>query len=72
MIHRTGVCRKNFDFFADEAEFMRIAARTPRSNCVLDSSKLARAGVPMTEVHDAIEIALRKWSTVPVLEAEVA
>ena len=72
LIQRTGVCRKSFDFFADEAEFMRMAARTPRSNCVLDSSKLARAGVVMTEVHEAIEIALRHWSTTPVLEAEVA
>ncbi len=72
MIQRAGVCKKSFDFFADEAEFMRTAARTPRSNCVLDSSKLTRAGVNMTEVHDAIEGALRKWSTVPVLEAEVA
>ena len=72
LIRRAGVGRRSFDFFADEAEFMRTAARTPRSNCVLDSSKLARAGVAMTEVHEAVETALRRWSTEPVLEAEVA
>jgi dTDP-4-dehydrorhamnose reductase len=72
MIQRAGVCRKSFDFFEDEEEFMRTTAKAPRSNCVLDSSKLARAGVAMTEVHDALEIALRKWSTEPVVEAAVA
>lgn len=72
IIQRSGVCRKNFDFFADEAEFMRKVARVPRSNCILDSSKLARAGVRLTEVHEAIDKALRHWFTEPLLEAEVA
>lgn len=72
MIQRAGVCRKAFEFFADEAEFMRTAARTPRSNCLLDSSKLARAGVRMTGVHEALETALRKWSKEPVAEAALA
>jgi len=40
---------------------MKTAAKTPRSNCVMDSSKLARAGIAMTEVHDAIDQALRSW-----------
>ena len=72
MIQQIGVSRKTFEFFADEAEFMHLAARTPRSNCVLDSSKLTRAGVRMTEVHEALEIALRNWSTEPVAEAALA
>jgi dTDP-4-dehydrorhamnose reductase len=72
MIQRSGVCRKSFEFFASEADFMRTAAKTPRSNCVLDSSKLARAGVTMTEVHEALDGALRKWSTEPALEAALA
>ena len=72
IIQRSGVCPKSFDFFANEAEFMRTAAKTPRSNCVLDSSKLERAGVRMTEVHEALEIALRNWSTEPVKEPALA
>jgi dTDP-4-dehydrorhamnose reductase len=61
LIRRSGVCRKEFSFFASEEEFMRVAAKTPRSNCVLDSSKLARTGIVMTEVHEAIAQALRDW-----------
>jgi dTDP-4-dehydrorhamnose reductase len=52
---------KTFSFFKDEEEFMRVAAKTPRSNCVMDSSKLARHGVVMTEVHEAVARALREW-----------
>jgi len=54
---------KTFSFFTDEAEFMKIAAKTPRSNCVLDSSKLTRAGIKMDEVHEAVEKALAKWES---------
>lgn len=61
LIQKSGVSRKEFSFFDSEEEFMRVAAKTPRSNCVLDSSKLTKAGVQMTEVHEAIEQALRQW-----------
>jgi dTDP-4-dehydrorhamnose reductase len=61
LIRASGVSDQAFEFFADEAEFMRTAARTPRSNCVLDTSKLAHTGIQMTEVHAAIEQALRDW-----------
>ncbi len=61
IIRRSGVCAKDFVFFRDEDEFMRQAAKTPRSNCVLDSGKLARAGIRLTEVHEAVERALRDW-----------
>jgi hypothetical protein len=40
---------------------MHIAAKTPRSNCVMDSSKLASVDIKMTEVNEAIAIALRNW-----------
>ncbi len=56
---------KQFRFFADEQEFMRVAARTPRSNCLLDSSKLKAVGIPLTSVVEAIERALRHWSDAP-------
>jgi dTDP-4-dehydrorhamnose reductase len=63
IIRKTGVSQKDFKFFTDEAEFMQTAAKTPRSNCVMDSSKLAAAGIKMTEVHEAIERDLRRWRT---------
>ena len=61
LIRRSGVCVKEFNFFESEGEFMKTAARTPRSNCVLDSSKLASAGITLTPVREAIERDLRAW-----------
>lgn len=61
LIKRSGVARKEFVFFQDEGEFMQVAAKTPRSNCVMDSSKLASAGIAMTEVHEAVARDLRNW-----------
>jgi dTDP-4-dehydrorhamnose reductase len=61
LIQKTGVSNKNFQFFQDESDFMAKAAKTPRSNCVMDSSKLASVGIRMTEVHAAVEQALRSW-----------
>jgi hypothetical protein len=40
---------------------MTLAAKTPRSNCVMDSTKLAATGIAMTEVHEAVERDLRRW-----------
>jgi dTDP-4-dehydrorhamnose reductase len=61
LLAATGVGVKNYTYFADEAEFMRTAAATPRSNCVLDSSKLLATGIPLTPVHDALRTALDNW-----------
>jgi len=61
LIKKTGVSDKNFSFFKDEADFMSKAAKTPRSNCVMDSAKLAATGIRMTEVHEAVERDLRRW-----------
>ena len=61
LIRASGVSKKDFEFFTDEDEFMRTAAKTPRSNCVLDTTKLQSTGIRMTEVHEAVERALRGW-----------
>jgi dTDP-4-dehydrorhamnose reductase len=61
LILRSGVCTKEYSFFSSEAEFMQTAAKTPRSNCVMDSSKLAAAGIELTPVREAIERDLRVW-----------
>jgi dTDP-4-dehydrorhamnose reductase len=54
-----------FHFFDDEADFMRQAASTPRSNCVLDSAKLLATGIPLTPIHAALSAALTAWRTAP-------
>jgi dTDP-4-dehydrorhamnose reductase len=61
LIRQSGVSRKQFDFFSSEDEFMRVAAKTPRSNCVMDSSKLASVGIKLTEVHEAVARDLARW-----------
>jgi len=61
LIKQTGVSRKDFKFFTDEAEFMRTTVKTPRSNCVMNSAKLAATGIKLTEVHEAVERDLRRW-----------
>lgn len=61
LIKKSGVSTKEFKFFSDEAEFMRTAAKTPRSNCTMTSAKLAATGIQMTEVHEAVARDLRRW-----------
>ena len=61
LIKQSGVCPKDYMFFKDEDEFMHVAAKTPRSNCVMDSAKLSSVGIHLTEVHDAVAQALRSW-----------
>lgn len=52
---------RQFDFFEDEEQFMQIAAKTPRSNCVMNNSKLLSTGVVMRDVEDAIVQSLKEW-----------
>ncbi|HUA67798.1 MAG TPA: sugar nucleotide-binding protein [Candidatus Saccharimonadales bacterium] len=52
---------KRFEFWLNDEEFYRQAAKTPRSNCVLDISKLLAAGVKMRPVAEALEDSLRNW-----------
>lgn len=61
IIKKKGVSDKSFSFFDSEEEFMGKAAKTPRSNCVLDSSKLANVGIKMRPVEEALENALEDW-----------
>lgn len=52
---------KTFEFFPSDAEFYGQAASTPRSNCILDVSKLLATGVKIRPVHEAIETSLKHW-----------
>ena len=58
MIQQAGLSRKEFSFFESEEEFMKVAAKTPRSNCVLDTEKAAAAGLVMTPVEEALRRAV--------------
>ncbi len=52
---------RSYEFFASEEDFMQRAAITPRSNCVLDNSKILRTGIRLRTVQEAIESSLRNW-----------
>lgn len=64
LITRHGLSEKRFSFFGTEEEFMKNAAKTPRSNCVLDSSKALAAGLPLSPVEDALESAMSNWVSI--------
>ncbi len=63
LIRRYGLTSKTFDFFETEEEFMQVAATTPRSNCVLDTTKAEAAALPMSPVDEALDRAIRSWKS---------
>ncbi|CAB4242386.1 dTDP-4-dehydrorhamnose reductase [Methylacidimicrobium sp. AP8] len=66
LLHRSSFGRrlaasgKRFAFFPGEDAFRKVT-RAPRSNCVLDSSKLLALGIRLEEVHEAVERAWSRW-----------
>jgi dTDP-4-dehydrorhamnose reductase len=56
---------REFEFWADDEEFYRQAVKAPRSNCVLDVSKLLAAGVNMRPVGEALRDSLNHWAPLP-------
>ena len=52
---------RKFEFWANDEEFYRTAAKTLRSNCVLDTTKLLSAGVKIRPIEEALEWSLRNW-----------
>ena len=51
----------DFDFFDSEEEFYKFGAIAPRSNCLLDNSKLLSTGFEMRDTTEALEDSLKKW-----------
>jgi len=51
---------RQFEFWSDDAEFYRFA-KAPRSNCVMDVSKLLATGVTIRPVEEALEHSLENW-----------
>jgi dTDP-4-dehydrorhamnose reductase len=52
---------RSFEYWANDTEFYTKAAKTPRSNCVMDVSKLLSTGVTIRSVEEALEDSLRNW-----------
>ena len=50
-----------FEYWSGDEEFYKVAAKTPRSNCVMDVSKLLAAGVNIRGVEEALEDSLKNW-----------
>jgi UDP-glucose 4,6-dehydratase len=63
MIQRILKPDRRFEFWKNDEEFYRSQAKTPRSNCILDASKLLSLGVRMRPVEEALEDALKRWQT---------
>ena len=61
LIQKHGLSNRDFQFFESDDQFMKLAAKTPRSNCVLDSTKAITAGLPLSPIDEALEKAMRNW-----------
>ncbi len=53
--------KQKFEYWASDEEFYKVAAKTPRSNCVMDVSKLLATGVKIRGVEEALENSLKNW-----------
>ena len=63
MIQRALKLKHEFEFWASDEEFYSVAAKTPRSNCVMDVRKLTATGIKMRPVEEALGDALLKWKS---------
>ncbi|MBI1178653.1 sugar nucleotide-binding protein [bacterium] len=52
---------RSFEFWESDEEFYKVAAKTPRSNCIMDVSKILGAGIKIRSVEEALEDSLRNW-----------
>lgn len=60
-IRKHKISDQSFEFYTSESEFYSEAGRTPRSECILDSSKIQQMGVSLTEIHEALDQTLSNW-----------
>ena len=63
MIERIRKPARAFEYWQNDEEFYKTAAKTPRSNCVMDTSKLLSTGIAMRPVHQALDAALKNWKS---------
>ena len=60
-LQRHGICRKEFEYFTGESEFLAQPGRVYRASCVLDPGKLAAHGIQMLDVRESLDRTLRAW-----------
>jgi len=53
---------KDFKFWKNDEEFYSFGAKAPRSNCVLDNSKLTKTGIKIRDTEEAIIESLKYWT----------
>jgi UDP-glucose 4,6-dehydratase len=53
--------KKQFKFFENENDFYSKVAITPRSNCILDNSKLIKTGYKMKGIKDSLLESIKKY-----------
>lgn len=61
MIERVTQPEHRFQYWKDDVEFYQGGSRVPRSNCILDVTKLLNTGIRLRGVEEALEEALQKW-----------
>jgi dTDP-4-dehydrorhamnose reductase len=63
MIRRIRKTSRQFQLFVYENTALSTERAFPRSECILDNSKLARAGVRLRDAREALEHALQRWES---------
>jgi dTDP-4-dehydrorhamnose reductase len=61
MIQKILKSKRKFEFWANDEEFYTSGVKAPRSNCVLDVSKLQATGVKIRPIIEALEDSLKNW-----------
>jgi len=54
MLKSTIAKNREFNFFDNDEEFYKKAAKTPRSNCVLDNNKILSCGIKLSNAEDSL------------------
>ena len=54
---------REFKYWESDEEFYKFA-HSPRSNCVLDTTKLENTGIQLRTLEEAIRDSLRNWTTI--------
>ncbi len=55
---------RQFQFWESDQDFYRHAARTPRSNFLLDTTKLDKLDLKMRPIGDALFEAMKNWKPI--------
>lgn len=58
---KISICPNKLFSLINEKDFYMNCAKTPRSNCVLDNSKLLSVGIKIKTVDESIDYCLKNW-----------